>query len=71
MKVTLTAEENLINNVLTDKKIIALILLGIIFLLYFALAPPFSPAVTPDGKEVRLGREGQRAIGLFLLAATW
>ncbi len=71
MKVTLTAEENLINNVLTDKKRIALILLGIIFLLYFALAPPFSPAVTPEGKEVRLSREGQRAIGLFLLAAIW
>ncbi len=42
---------------LTDKKRIALILLGIIFLLYFTLAPPFSPAVTPEGREVRLGRE--------------
>ena len=36
-----------------------------------ALLPPFPDALDPAGGQVTLGRDGQLALGLFLLAATW
>lgn len=43
--------------------------LGLFFLFYFL--PPLPPAVDPGGKTFALSVEGQRAIGLFLLAGIW
>lgn len=43
--------------------------LGAFFLFYFM--PPFAPAVDPSGKEFALTQQGQRAIGLFLMAGIW
>jgi len=43
--------------------------LALFFLFYFL--PPLPPAVDPAGKTFALSAEGQRAIGLFLLAGIW
>ncbi|MQL53847.1 SLC13/DASS family transporter [Desulfofundulus thermobenzoicus] len=43
--------------------------LGLFFLLYFL--PPLPAAVDPAGKVFNLSREGQMALGLFLLAGIW
>ncbi|MEW5762809.1 MAG: SLC13 family permease [Bacillota bacterium] len=43
--------------------------LAVFFLFYFL--PPLPPAVDPGGKSFALSAEGQRAIGLFLLAGIW
>ncbi len=48
-----------------------LILLGVaLFGIVYALPSP-PPAVSPLGEEFHLSREGQMALGLFFLAATW
>ena len=43
--------------------------LGLFFLAY--LSPTFPAAVDPQGQVFNLAPQGQAAIGLFLLAATW
>jgi sodium-dependent dicarboxylate transporter 2/3/5 len=43
--------------------------LALFALVYFA--PPFSPAVDPQGESFELTREGKAALALFFLAATW
>ncbi|WP_018086628.1 SLC13 family permease [Desulfurispora thermophila] len=47
------------------------LVLGFALLLLFYLAPQFSPAVDPSGKQFELSRAGQAALGLFLLAGIW
>ncbi|MFZ5590266.1 MAG: SLC13 family permease [Bacillota bacterium] len=47
------------------------LILGFGLLLLFYLAPQFSPAVDPSGKQFELSRSGQAALGLFLLAGIW
>ncbi len=43
--------------------------LALFCIVYFA--PTFPVAIDPQGKEFELSRQGQAALGLFLLAATW
>ncbi|MEW6726990.1 SLC13 family permease [Desulforudis sp. 1088] len=47
------------------------IFLGIGAFALFYFLPPLAPAVDPQGKEFALSRQGQLAIGLFLLAGIW
>ncbi len=54
-----------------DWKRLIFILLGIGLFVALYLAPTLSPAVDPQGKSFVLTREGQAALALFLLAATW
>ncbi|MFC1563357.1 SLC13 family permease [candidate division KSB1 bacterium] len=54
-----------------DKRRLFFIFLGLFlfFLVYFL--PQFPAATDPTGEVIRLSSNGQAAIGLFLLAATW
>ncbi|MFH1418217.1 MAG: SLC13 family permease [Planctomycetota bacterium] len=45
--------------------------LGLALFCIVYLAPTFPVAVDPQGKEFELSRQGQAALALFLLAATW
>ncbi len=54
-----------------DWKRLIFIFLGIGLFTAVYLAPPFGTAEDPSGKEFVLTREGQAALGLFLLAAVW
>jgi len=47
------------------------ILLGLGFFVLFCFLPELPPAMDPKGTVAGLTREGQLALGLFLLAATW
>ncbi|MEW6726985.1 MAG: SLC13 family permease [Bacillota bacterium] len=47
------------------------LLLGLALFFLFYFAPPFAPVHDPTGKEFALPKEGQRAIGLFLMAGIW
>ncbi|MCB1182181.1 SLC13/DASS family transporter [bacterium] len=46
-------------------------LLGALLFAVFAAAPPFPVVSDPAGEVVTLTREGQAALGLFLLAGIW
>ncbi|SHF35007.1 solute carrier family 13 (sodium-dependent dicarboxylate transporter), member 2/3/5 [Desulfofundulus australicus DSM 11792] len=50
---------------------IAFISLGLALFFLFYFLPPLPVAVDPAGKEFALSRQGQMAIGLFLLAGIW
>ncbi|MCS5694515.1 SLC13 family permease [Desulfofundulus thermocisternus] len=50
---------------------ITFISLGLALFFLFYLLPPLPVAVDPAGKEFALSRQGQMAIGLFLLAGIW
>jgi len=54
-----------------DYRRLGFISLGIALFCAVYFAPDFSNAVDPQGKQFPLTREGQAALGLFLLAATW
>jgi solute carrier family 13 (sodium-dependent dicarboxylate transporter), member 2/3/5 len=54
-----------------DWKRIFFISLGIALFCIVYFSPQWSDAVDPKGKHFQLTREGQAAIALFLLAATW
>ena len=54
-----------------DYKRIGFIALGILIFALFYLAPEFPQATDPMGKVFKLSRQGQMAIGLFLMAGTW
>jgi sodium-dependent dicarboxylate transporter 2/3/5 len=46
-------------------------LLGLALFVGVAAAPPFPASMDPAGQTVSLTREGQAALGLFLLAGVW
>jgi sodium-dependent dicarboxylate transporter 2/3/5 len=54
-----------------DRKRLCFIFLGLGMFLALFLAPGLAPAEDPDHKLYPLSRQGQAALGLFLLAATW
>ncbi|WP_334109707.1 SLC13 family permease [Thermodesulfitimonas autotrophica] len=54
-----------------DWRRIFFIFLGIGAFYLFYVLPIFSPAVDPAGKAFPLSREGQLALGLFLMAGIW
>ncbi|WP_031513598.1 SLC13 family permease [Desulfofalx alkaliphila] len=54
-----------------DWKRTIFICLGLGAFAFFYFAPPFDPAVDPQGNIFELSREAQMAIGLFLLAGIW
>ncbi len=54
-----------------DYRRLSLIFLGLALFFGVYFAPGFEDAVDPQGKHFPLTREGQAALGLFLLAATW
>ncbi|MFC1708080.1 SLC13 family permease, partial [Planctomycetota bacterium] len=47
------------------------LLLGLALFFLACASPPLPSAVDPEGREFVLSGQGQLAIGLFLLAATW
>lgn len=47
------------------------LVLGLLFFALFYFIPGLPDAIDPNSKHVPLSREGQLAIGLFLLAGTW
>ena len=51
------------------RTIFVLVGVGLFVLVYFL--PPFPAAIDPENKAFVLSRQGQLAIALFLLAATW
>lgn len=54
-----------------DLRRLTWMLLGVALFAIVALLPPLPDALDPAGGQVTLGRDGQLALGLFLLAATW
>lgn len=54
-----------------DWKRLIFISLGLAAFALFYFLPPLAPAVDPLGQSFSLSREGQLAIGLFLLAGIW
>jgi len=54
-----------------DARRLLFIVLGLAAFFLFYLLPSLPPAVDPVGKQFPLSREGQMAIGLFLLAGIW
>ncbi len=54
-----------------DFKRIIFILLGLGLFVLFYLAPELPAAVDPAGKVFHLSRQGQLAMGLFLMAGVW
>ncbi len=54
-----------------DLRRLTWLLLGVALFTIVALLPPLPDAIDPAGRHIALGREGQLALGLFLLAATW
>jgi sodium-dependent dicarboxylate transporter 2/3/5 len=54
-----------------DAKRLFFILLGVGLFCLVYFSPPLPDAVDPQGKVFTLTREGQAALALFLLAATW
>jgi len=54
-----------------DARRVLFIVLGLAAFSLFYFLPSFPPAVDPVGKQFPLTREGQLAIGLFLLAGIW
>lgn len=54
-----------------DLKRLGFISLGLGLFFLFYLLPPLPPAVDPAGKVFELSRQGQMALGLFLLAGIW
>ena len=54
-----------------DYKRIGFITLGIALFALFYLAGELHQATDPMGKVFKLSRQGQMAIGLFLMAGTW
>ena len=62
---------NRVNESTIDWKRLAFIALGLALFLLVYFAPPLPDAVDPKGEHFALSREGQTAIGLFLLAGVW
>ncbi len=54
-----------------DWKRALFICVGLAAFALFYFLPPLAPAVDPSGQSFALSREGQLAIGLFLLAGIW
>ncbi|MBE0466836.1 MAG: SLC13/DASS family transporter, partial [Candidatus Desulforudis sp.] len=52
-------------------KRIGFLMLGVVLFALFYALPPLAPAVDPAGESFALSREGQLAIGLFMLAGIW
>jgi sodium-dependent dicarboxylate transporter 2/3/5 len=75
MSSTTHASANVATNVNPKKSInitrLAAILAGLGLFALFYFLPSLTPAVDPMGNTFELSREGQLAIGLFLLAGVW
>ncbi|MBE0467641.1 MAG: anion permease, partial [Candidatus Desulforudis sp.] len=54
-----------------DWKRVVFISIGVACFVVFYFLPPLTPAVDPAGEVFPLSREGQLAIGLFMLAGLW
>ncbi len=54
-----------------DYRRLTFMLLGLALFAIMYLLPDLPDAVDPDGKQFALSREGQAALALFFLAATW
>jgi sodium-dependent dicarboxylate transporter 2/3/5 len=54
-----------------DRRRLLWLLIGVALFAVMAMLPPLPVAVDPAGHHIPLTREGQLALGLFLLAATW
>ncbi|HUU42500.1 MAG TPA: SLC13 family permease, partial [Planctomycetota bacterium] len=54
-----------------EKRKLFYTVLGLAAFLVINYMPSFSAAIDPSGKVIELSREGQGAIGLFLLAMIW